>query len=52
MKVWVHRRQPGQVAAWLRDAGFTIEAQMLIGPDESVPGAVIFARRPADVLRQ
>jgi SAM-dependent methyltransferase len=52
MKVRVHRRQPSQVAAWLRDAGFTIEAQMLIDPDESVPGAIIFARRPADVLRQ
>jgi hypothetical protein len=47
MKVYVHRRQPDQVAAWLRDAGFTIEAQMLLGPDNSVPGALLFARRPA-----
>jgi SAM-dependent methyltransferase len=45
MKVRVHRRQPAQVAAWLRDAGFTVEAQMLLGPDESVPGAILFARR-------
>jgi SAM-dependent methyltransferase len=45
MKVYVHRRQPDQVAAWLRDAGFTIEAQMLLDPDDSVPGAVLFARR-------
>jgi SAM-dependent methyltransferase len=45
MKVYVHRRQPGQVAAWLRDAGFTVEAQMLLDPDESAPGAVLFARR-------
>jgi SAM-dependent methyltransferase len=45
MNVFVHRRQPGQVAAWLRDAGFTVEAQMLIDLDESVPGAVLFARR-------
>ncbi|MBM0238413.1 class I SAM-dependent methyltransferase [Micromonospora sp. ATA32] len=45
MKVHVHRRQPGQVAAWLRDAGFTVEAQMLLDLDESVPGAVLFARR-------
>ncbi|MFC9607994.1 class I SAM-dependent methyltransferase [Streptomyces niveus] len=45
MNVHVHRRQPDQVAAWLRDAGFTVEAQMLIDPDESVPGAVLFARR-------
>ena len=29
---------------WLRDAGFTIEAELVIGPDEDVPGAVIFAR--------
>lgn len=45
MKVHVHRRQPGQVAAWLRDTGFTVEAQLLLDPDESVPGAVLFARR-------
>jgi SAM-dependent methyltransferase len=45
MKVQVHRRQPGQVAAWLRDAGFTVEAQILLDPDESVPGAVLFARQ-------
>jgi SAM-dependent methyltransferase len=45
MRVHVHRRQPGQVAAWLRDAGFTVEAQMLLDLDESVPGAVLFARR-------
>ncbi|WP_406430701.1 class I SAM-dependent methyltransferase [Streptomyces sp. NBC_00631] len=45
MNVHVHRRQPEQVAAWLRDAGFTVEAHMLIDPDESVPGAVLFARR-------
>lgn len=47
MNVHVHRRQPGQVAAWLRDAGFTVEAHILIAPDESVPGAVLFARRQA-----
>ena len=45
MKVYVHRRQPGEVAAWLRAAGFAVEAQMLIGPDGSLPGAVLFARR-------
>jgi len=45
MKVCVHRRQPDRVAAWLRDAGFTIEAQMLLDPDDSVPGALLFARR-------
>ncbi|MEV2212987.1 class I SAM-dependent methyltransferase [Streptomyces sp. NPDC050997] len=45
MNVYVHRRQPDQVAAWLREAGFTVEAQMLLDLDESVPGAVLFARR-------
>jgi SAM-dependent methyltransferase len=47
MKVYVHRRQPRQLAAWLREAGFTIEAEMLLDPDGSVPGAVLFARRPS-----
>ena len=45
MNVYVHRRPPDQVAARLRDAGFTVEAQMLLDLDESVPGAVHFARR-------
>jgi SAM-dependent methyltransferase len=45
MKVRVHRRQPGQVAAWLRNAGFTIEAQLLVNPDDRVPSALLFARR-------
>jgi hypothetical protein len=29
---------------WLRDAGFTIEAELVMGPDKEVPGVVIFAR--------
>jgi SAM-dependent methyltransferase len=45
MNVYVHRRQPSQVATWLREAGFTIEAQMLLGPDGSTPGAILVARR-------
>jgi len=49
MKVYVHRRQPEQVAAWLRDAGFDIEAALTIEPDRNVPGdipgAILFARR-------
>ena len=40
------RRPPSKVAGWLRDAGFTIEAELVIGPDEDVPGAVVFARSP------
>ncbi|GHF37973.1 methyltransferase [Kitasatospora xanthocidica] len=46
MKVHVHRRRPEQVAAWLREAGFTVEAHLLTDPDESLPGALLFARRP------
>jgi SAM-dependent methyltransferase len=40
-----HRRRPSKVAGWLRDAGFAIEAELVIRPDDDVPGAVIFARR-------
>jgi len=42
-----HRRQPSRVADWLREAGFTVEAQHLLNPDEPKPGAILFARRPA-----
>lgn len=47
MNVHVHRRRPDQMAAWLRDAGFTVEAHLLIDPDSSCPGAVLFARGPS-----
>jgi SAM-dependent methyltransferase len=40
-----HRRRPSTVSGWLRDAGFTIEAELVLRPDDEVPGAVIFARR-------
>ncbi|KIQ66634.1 methyltransferase [Kitasatospora griseola] len=46
MKVHVHRRRPDRVAAWLRDAGFTVEAHLMTDPDADVPGALLFARRP------
>jgi SAM-dependent methyltransferase len=39
-----HHRPPGQVGGWLRDSGFTIEAELVLRPDDEVPGAVIFAR--------
>ncbi|MFI9161369.1 class I SAM-dependent methyltransferase [Kitasatospora aureofaciens] len=45
MKVYVHRRQPGQMAAWLNDAGFTVEAQMTLSSAESTLGGILFARR-------
>lgn len=45
MKVRVHRRRPAQLAARLHDAGFQVEAQMLLGPHEKVSQAIVFARR-------
>lgn len=42
-----HHRRPSKVRGWLADAGFTTEAELLIGPDEDVPGAVIIARGDA-----
>jgi SAM-dependent methyltransferase len=44
INVDTHRRRPGTVTGWLRDAGFSIEAEMVLRPDEADPGAVIFAR--------
>lgn len=40
-----HHRQPATVTGWLRDAGFSIEAEMVLRPDDAVPGAVVHARR-------
>ncbi|NUR07665.1 MAG: class I SAM-dependent methyltransferase [Nocardioidaceae bacterium] len=42
-----HRRTPGKVRGWLRDAGFTTEAELVVGPDDDVPGALVFARSNA-----
>ena len=42
-----YHRRPSEMMGWLRDAGFTIEAELVIGPDGDVPGAVIFARSNA-----
>jgi hypothetical protein len=42
-----HYRRPSKVEDWLRDAGFTIEAELVMRPDEAVPGAVVFARNAA-----
>lgn len=39
-----HRRRPSKIVSWLHDAGFTIEGELVMRPDEDVPGAVIFAR--------
>ncbi|MFF4323278.1 class I SAM-dependent DNA methyltransferase [Streptomyces sp. NPDC001568] len=48
MKVYVHLRQPDQLAAWLNDAGFTVEAQMTLTSAESPLGGILFARRRPD----
>jgi hypothetical protein len=48
MKVHIYRRQPGQVAAWLTDVGFTVEAQMTLSSAESSHGGILFARRQSD----
>ncbi|WP_447004831.1 class I SAM-dependent DNA methyltransferase [Saccharothrix isguenensis] len=45
MNVHIHRRRPERVSDWLREGGFAVEAQTLLNPDESRPGAIIFARR-------
>ena len=45
MNVHVYCRQPAQVAAWLRDTGFTVEAQILLTVDRKNPAALIFGRR-------
>ncbi|MFC5666519.1 class I SAM-dependent DNA methyltransferase [Kitasatospora misakiensis] len=47
MRIHVHRRQPAQLSTWLREAGFTVEPEMLLDPETSTPGALLFAyRRP------
>ena len=45
MKVHVHRRRPAKMSSWLREAGFTVEAEMLLlDLESSSPGAILFAR--------
>jgi SAM-dependent methyltransferase len=39
-----YHRPPGKITGWLRDAGFTIEAELVMRPDEDTPGAIVFAR--------
>lgn len=45
VRIHGHRRRPGRVADWLRDAGFTVEAQWEFNMGTDRPGAVLFARR-------
>jgi ubiquinone/menaquinone biosynthesis C-methylase UbiE len=44
MDVYVHRRPAARMAAWLSQAGFSVEARTTIDPTARVPGAVLFAR--------
>ena len=44
ISVDTHHRRPSKVADWLRDTGFTIEAELVLRPDEDVPGANIYSR--------
>ena len=46
MNVYVYRRPLARVSGWLRDAGFAVEAEVALDPDEASPGAVLIARRP------
>lgn len=52
MKVYVHRRQLGQMVGWLNDAGFTVEAQMTLSSAESTLGGVLMARRRPDSAQE
>ncbi|MFJ6674972.1 class I SAM-dependent methyltransferase [Actinosynnema sp. NPDC091369] len=47
MSLHVHRRPVERVAGWLRDAGFALAAQVLLDPDDEVPGGMLVARTPA-----
>lgn len=42
-----YRRPTAKVARWLRDAGFTIDAELVMRPDEDVPGAILLASAQA-----
>jgi ubiquinone/menaquinone biosynthesis C-methylase UbiE len=44
MDVYVHRRPAARMAAWLNQAGFSVEARTTIDPNGRFPGAVLFAR--------
>ncbi|MFJ4477330.1 class I SAM-dependent methyltransferase [Streptomyces xanthochromogenes] len=52
MNVHVHRRQPAQMAAWLDDAGFTVETQTTLSSAESPLGAIVSARRRPGIARK
>jgi SAM-dependent methyltransferase len=45
MNVWVHRRGPAKVGAWLTAAGFTDMAELVHRPSPTGEGVFLFARR-------
>ena len=45
MKVYVHRRRPDQMIAWLNEAGFAVETHSTLTSAESKLGGIILARR-------
>ncbi|MCG5440377.1 class I SAM-dependent DNA methyltransferase [Micromonospora foliorum] len=45
MNVHVHRRQPAQMATWLRQSGFTVDSQTTVTSAESRLGGIILGRR-------
>ncbi|MEO3826070.1 methyltransferase domain-containing protein [Actinomadura sp. B10D3] len=47
IQTYVYHRPPSRVADWIREAGFSLEAQHLLNPDKPKPGAIVFARRPS-----
>lgn len=46
MKIHVHRRTPEEVAGGLREAGFVVDAHLLLDVDSDRPGAIVIAHRP------
>ncbi|WP_042435905.1 class I SAM-dependent methyltransferase [Streptacidiphilus anmyonensis] len=48
IRVVVHRRRPDQIAGWLDESGFEVEAQMTLASAESRLGGILMARRRAD----
>ncbi|MEU1588823.1 class I SAM-dependent methyltransferase [Micromonospora sp. NPDC005710] len=45
MNVHVHRRQPAEVAAWVRQYGFTVDSESTVTSAESRLGGVVVGRR-------
>ncbi|WP_229401981.1 class I SAM-dependent DNA methyltransferase [Micromonospora okii] len=47
MNVYVHRRSPDRIAAWLDAAGFTVEAELVHrpAPNPNIEGGFVFAHR-------